>query len=223
MDLDSGMQVPWADERAAESARARSLRPTNYARNAFHMACAAVALTCAALIRPRGWLLLPPTAFAVYAWSMEGLRRLSPRVNERLMRFYGPIAHAHERHRVNSATWYGTALVLLVLFASRPGMMAGVAVLGVADPVAGFVGRNWGRRMLRAGRSLEGSLAFFVAGTAAAAVTLALLGMGPFGVVLGVAAVAALVGAVVEILSTRLDDNFTIPIAVAAIVTAATM
>jgi dolichol kinase len=89
--------------------------------------------------------------------------------------------------------------------------------------VAGFVGRNWGKRMLRAGRSLEGSLAFFVAGTGAAAVTLALLGVGSFGVVLGLAAVAALVGAVVEILSTRLDDNFTIPVAVAAVLTVATM
>jgi dolichol kinase len=223
MDFESGMQVSWPDDRAAESARARSLRPTNYARNLFHVACAAFALTCAALIRSRGWLLVPPAVFAVYAWSMEGLRRLSPRVNDRLMRFYGPIAHAHERHRVNSATWYGTALVLLVLFTSRPAMMAGVAVLGVADPVAGFVGRNWGKRMLRAGRSLEGSLAFFVAGTGAAAVTLALLGVGSFGVVLGLAAVAALVGAVVEILSTRLDDNFTIPVAVAAVLTVATM
>jgi dolichol kinase len=223
VDLDSRVQATWGGDRAADARRARSERPANYARNAFHVACAAFALACAALIKPRGWLLVPPTLFAVYAWSMEALRRLSPRVNDRLMRFYGVIAHAHERHRVNSATWYGTALVLLVAFGTRPGMMAAVAVLGVADPIAGFVGRGWGRRMLRAGRSLEGSLAFFVSGTAAAAVTLALLGVGGTGYVLALGAAAGLVGAVVEVLSTRVDDNFTIPVAVAAVVTVATL
>lgn len=178
-----------------------------------------MALTAIALLPSRGWLIAIPGAFAVYAWSMEIARRSSPRLNDRLMRFYGAIVHPHERYRVNSATWYGTALVLLALFATVPAMVTAVVVLGVADPIAGFVGRRWGSRTLRAGRSLEGSLAFFVSGTVAAAVALAIAHVGSPAAIVVLAGLAGLAGAIAELFATHLDDNFTIPIAVGAVAT----
>jgi dolichol kinase len=195
------------------------VRPTNYARSLFHVASAAVALTAVALLPSRGWLIAIPGAFALYAWSMEIARRLNPRLNDRLMRFYGAIVHPHERYRVNSATWYGTALVLLALFATVPAMVTAVVVLGVADPIAGFVGRRWGSRTLRAGRSLEGSLAFFVSGTVAAAVALAIAHVGSPAAIVVLAGLAGLAGAIAELFATHLDDNFTIPMAVGAVAT----
>jgi dolichol kinase len=199
-----------------------AVRPTNLPRSLFHFASAAVALTAVALLPSRGWLIAIPGAFAVYAWSMELGRRFSPRLNDRLMSFYGAVAHPHERYRVNSATWYGTALVLLALFATVPAMMAAVMVLGVADPVAAFVGRRWGKRTLRAGRSLEGTLAFMVSGTLAAGVVLAVAHAGS-PLAIGVLAVlSGVAGAIAELFATRLDDNFTIPLAVGAIATLAT-
>jgi dolichol kinase len=124
---------------------------------------------------------------------------------------------------VNSATWYATALVVLAALASRQGMMAGLAVLGVADPVAGIVGRRFGRHKLRSGKSLEGSLAFVASGALAAFAGLALLGVsGPLPAwVLAVG--GALVGALAELTSGALDDNFTIPVAVGAAITLATL
>ena len=84
-----------------------------------------------------------------------------------------------------------------------------------------MVGRRWGRTKLRTGRSLEGSLAFVAA---AFAVSLGVfLGLYPMSVgrALTVAAVAAITGAVAEFLSTRVDDNFSIPVTVAAAASAA--
>jgi dolichol kinase len=162
-------------------------------------------------------------SFFAYVWIMEGTRRISPRINAHLMRLYGRVAHPHEHFRVNSGTWFATALVLLSAFATRPGMMAGLAVLGVADPVAALVGRRWGRHTLRAGRSLEGTLAFFVSGTSAAIVGLAILGVGPAGKVIALAALGALAGAIAELVTKKLDDNLTIPLAVGAAVTLATL
>lgn len=199
-----------------------AVRPTNLPRSLFHFASAAVALTAVALLPSRGWLIAIPGTFAVYAWSMEIGRRVSPRLNEHLMSLYGPIAHPHERYRVNSATWYGTALVLLALFATVPAMMAAVMVLGVADPVAAFVGRRWGKRTLRAGRSLEGTVAFLVSGTLAAAVVLAVAHAGSPLAICVLAVLSGLAGAIAELYATRLDDNFTIPLAVGAIATLAT-
>jgi dolichol kinase len=196
-------------------------RPENVARSLFHFASAAVALTAVALLPSRGWLIAIPGAFAFYAWCMELGRRLSPRLNDRLMRFYGVIAHPHERHSVNSATWYGTALVLLALFATVPAMMTAVVVLGVADPVAAFVGRRWGSHTLLAGRSLQGTLAFLVSGTIAAGVVLTIAHAGSPGAICVLAVLSGLAGAIAELFATRLDDNFTIPVAVGAVATLA--
>lgn len=230
---EGGARKPWAEfvgevhpdyeafVAALPSPPGPAVRPTNLPRSLFHFASAALALTAVALLPSRGWLIAIPGTFAAYAWSMELGRRVSPRLNDHLMRLYGPIAHPHERYRVNSATWYGTALVLLALFATVPAMMAAVMVLGVANPVAAFVGRRWGRHTLRAGRSLEGTLAFLVSGTLAAAAVLAVAHVGSPLAIAVLAALSGLAGAIAELYATRLDDNFTIPLAVGAIATLA--
>jgi dolichol kinase len=203
---------------------AASHRPTNYARSLFHVTWAAVGVTSVALFPSRAVQLGVASTFATYAWSMEIVRRVSPAFNTRLMRLYGRVAHPHEWYRVNSATWFATALVLLAAFATRQGMIAALAVLGVADPLAALVGRRWGRHPLRAGRSLEGTLAFFVSGALAAAAALMLVGAGSAARVAGLAAAGALAGAFAELwTTTALDDNFTIPAAVGAIVTLGTL
>ncbi len=199
-------------------ADARPVRPTNYRRNLFHVASATVALA-GILFLPHAWLIAVPGTCAFYAWCMEIGRRSSPRLNDRLMRFYAPLAHPHEHHSVNSGTWYASALFLLTLFATGPAMITAVVVLGVADPIAGFVGRRWGSRSLRAGRSLQGTLAFFASGTFAAAVALRLTHSASMAHVFSLAALAGFVGAVAELFSTKLDDNFTIPLAVGTVAT----
>lgn len=104
---------------------------------------------------------------------------------------------------------------------TRPATMASLAVLGVADPVAALVGRRWGRHRLRAGRSLEGTVAFAVSGALVAALALLAAG-GLSGMEVALfALLAGVVGAIAELVTTRLDDNLTIPVAVGAALTAA--
>jgi dolichol kinase len=136
------------------------------------------------------------------------------------MALFGKLAHVHERYRVNSATWYATALMLLSLWSSSAVSAIAVVVLGVGDPVAAMVGRRFGRTRLRAGRSLEGSLGFVGSAFVVAWVVAVLLLPGSLSAHLLIALVAAISGAVAEIFSTRLDDNLTIPLSVAASVTA---
>ena len=86
-----------------------------------------------------------------------------------------------------------------------------------ADPAAALVGRRFGRTRMPNGRSLEGSAAFVVAGAAVAWGTLGIWhpeldsARG-----LMVAGAAAVLGAVGELASGRVDDNFSIPLAAAA-------
>lgn len=198
----------------AEDIHVPSLRPTNYRRNLLHFSSGFVALGIIVAVPSPLWMIAIAGGFFVYAWTMELVRRYSPKLNERLMRFYGPIAHPHEWTRVNSATWYCTALLGLALTGSLEICTVAVLVLGAGDPLAAIVGRRWGRTKLLHGRTLEGSLAFVAAGG-----TLAFGGLALFFPALGLPAAAALAfsgaiaGAVAELLSRRVDDNLTIPIA----------
>jgi dolichol kinase len=160
-------------------------------------------------------------AFAVSGWTMEIVRRRSPAANARIMAVFAPVAHPHERHGVNSATYYVTALLLLAIFAPLQAAEVGVVVLGLADPAAGLIGRRFGRTRLRANRSLEGTLGFVVVGALAAGAWLSLTHPLPLAALGLLALVGGVAGALTELFSTRLDDNFTIPVAVAVAVSAA--
>jgi dolichol kinase len=197
------------------------MRPQNNARSVFHVGSALFALACLHWLPGRPWIIGVSVAAALAGWTMETIRHLSPAANAKLMAFWGPVAHPHEHNGINSATWYCTALVVLSLFAPLRAAEVGVVVLGLADPAAGLIGRRFGRIRLRANRSLEGSLGFLFVGALAAAGWLALVHAAPFSVIVVLASVGGLAGALTELGSTRLDDNFTIPVSVAAAVTVA--
>ena len=87
----------------------------------------------------------------------------------------------------------------------------------MGDPVAGVVGRRWGRVRLIGRRTLEGSLAFTLSATLASLALLRLAHPDVEGPLL-VAGAAGGAAALAELLSGRwLDDNLTVPlVAVAA-------
>ena len=194
-----------------------SLRPTNYARNLYHLANGVTALLLIELVLRPPALVLTAAALAALAWSLELGRRHSRRLQKVLMVIFARVMHPHERMRVNSATWYVTALLVLAL--SSPPLVCALAVtiLALADPAAAIVGRRWGRIPLINGRSLEGSVTFFVVGLVSSFAVISLfhtgIGVGP---ALLVAAGASVLAALAELVSKRIDDNFTIPVSAAA-------
>ena len=206
--------VPVIDVGAAEpvTSSPAAPRPTNIPRTIFHVGSGVLALTLLRVLPSRSWLIAAAGAFAAFAWTCELSRRRSPAVNARLMRFFGPVAHAHEWHRVNSATWYATALLLMAFVVPLEAAEVGVVVLALADPTAGIIGRRFGRWRLASGRAFEGALAFASTGFLAAFAWMTVAGSYEASR-LWVAGVAGLVGAVVELLVSRVDDNLAIPLA----------
>ncbi len=190
-------------------------RPPNRTRAAFHVGAAAFCLVLIATL-PIGALKWVSGAFALTSWSLEITRRIWPAWNERLVAVFAAVAHPRERFVINSSTWYMTALVALSLTHDPVLCTIGVAVLGVGDPVAAAVGRRWGRVSLLHARTLEGSLAFVIAATAAAwSLLLWLVPEVPWSAGLRLAAWGAVAGAVAEMVSRRVDDNLSIPLAAA--------
>jgi dolichol kinase len=193
------------------------IRPTNWPRQVFHVFSATVIVILVEELLTAEWMRIASGAFAGSFWLLELGRRHSESMNRLLMWIFQHIAHPHESRHVNSATWYATALFILSLTGSHLVCAVGVAVLGLADPMAGIVGRRWGRTRLVHGRSLEGTLAFVAAAVVASlSVIAAWHGELWFGRALAVALAAAIPAAVAELLSRRVDDNFSIPLAAAA-------
>ena len=193
-----------------------SLRPTNYRRNVFHVFSALLCLLLVEVFLTQPQLVLASSAVMLWAWGCEISRRRWPAVNRALMRVMGPIAHPHEYWRVNSATWYSTAVVLLALTQEPIVQVSGVVILGVADPLAAIVGRRWGRHKLVHGRSLEGTLAFLLSGWLVCALLLNGLHALPLATAALIALCGAIPGALAELFSKRIDDNFSIPLSAAA-------
>lgn len=190
-----------------------SLRPTNYARNVYHVINGVV------IIAMVEWVLTPTTMIGLAAtitaaaWTMETSRRFHPGINRTLMRVFSSVAHPHEAFRVNSATWFASALLVVACLYDKPECIAAVAVLGVGDPAAAIIGRRFGTIPLLNGRSLQGTLAFVVSASVAAAAVLSVFH--PEVNVGSMALGAAIFGALAELVSRRLDDNLTIPLAAA--------
>lgn len=191
--------------------RARDLHPTNYKRSLVHLASGLAVVGAFVFVFTPFSAKVTATSFVVWAWSLETARRLSPTVNAWCMWFFGPIARDHEHYKINSATWYGTALMVLAFTAFGPGGVLGLLALAVGDPAAGIIGRRYGRIRI-GGKSLEGSLAFALASALAGAAYLFAMGSRDPLELCGVSLLGGAVGAVVELLSTRLEDNFTIPV-----------
>jgi dolichol kinase len=193
---------------------APSLRPTNYVRNVFHVGNA-LGVVALLVFLPSQWLIPLASAFFGLAVFLETSRRVSARWNDVLMKLFGPVAHPYEHYRVNSASWYVGALFVLA-WMQRPMVAAvGVGVLGLADPAASIVGRRFGRHKLIHGRTLEGTTTFAIVGASVAAAVL--IGFGtPIVTALVVALVSGVAGALAELLSRRIDDNFSVPVLTAA-------
>mgnify|MGYP000677858716 CR=1 FL=1 len=202
---------------------APSLRPSNHVRAVFHVMGGTTAAMLVEHVLPATWLLPVACLMATWAWSMEITRRRSSRVNSLLMWVFGPVAHAHEAWRINSATWFSTALVAVALMGSPVAAVVGFLVLGWADPAAGIIGRRYGRTRLMHGRSLEGTVTFAIVG---AVVSLAALVLWHPEFSLLQAIFVALAGAVpasiAELYARRIDDNLAIPVTAALGVVAAT-
>ncbi|EEB73897.1 diacylglycerol/polyprenol kinase family protein [Thermococcus sp. AM4] len=136
------------------------------------------------------------------------LRLINPDVVtgiEVLERHVMDIEREHERWGVAAHIYFTLASLIVVYFFSENVAIAAVSVATLGDAMAAIIGKNFGRHRFPNGKSLEGSLAYFLSG---------LLVIYPLlGVKLAVA--GALVGTLVEFYGLPPDDNFSNQVCVA--------
>ena len=125
-----------------------------------------------------------------------------------------------QRYSVGAISYF-VSLLILVLFFPDPAVIAAWAALALGDGLATILGQKSNRPKLwwNASHSLVGSAAFMVATFLGSGWALFWLvpGLGS-SQILTIATVASLVGAVVESLPLKINDNISVPLAVALVV-----
>lgn len=197
------------------------IKPRNYSRNLFHVSMGLIAILVYELLLTRGAMIVLGSSLLGLFIFMEILRRRSAYWNEHFVqRMFGLISRPGEAYRIPSATWYTAALLVGAILFPKHAVQLGALVLCVGDPVASLAGKRWGSRKLLGQKSWAGSGAFVLFSFAAATTFLWLVvpGVGLARAAI-IGTVLALFGAMTELLSRRVDDNFSIPLAVALVAT----
>ena len=197
-----------------------SLRSTNHLRSLWHaMNGLVVLLVMKHVFMTREALIAIALSFSLVAWSLEWGRRKWPGLNRVLMSLFRYLAHPHEAWKVNSGTWYCTAMLILAALGHPISNCIAVIVLGFADPAAALVGRRFGKVQLVNGRSLEGSLSFVLVAMLSSLSVLWIYHPPLSFLQMSVLSLSAgLVGALAELFCRRIDDNLAIPVSVALVV-----
>ncbi|NJE11030.1 diacylglycerol/polyprenol kinase family protein [Thermococcus sp. MAR1] len=138
---------------------------------------------------------------------MERMEVLEKQIDE--------ITRSHERYRVAAHIYFAAAAFIVVYFFPEEIAIGAITIATVGDALAAIIGKSLGRHRFSNGKSLEGSLAYFLSG-----VVILYPLVGPLLAVLGSSA-----GALVEFYGLppgkspedQLDDNFSNQLAIAIV------
>jgi dolichol kinase len=182
-------------------------------RRLFHLANGVSVATAYALLFTHGQVVQVFGAVACLVYILDRIRiaypeaiaRHAPWVNRTFVR-------AEEQVREAAMTPFAIAVLLTILTVPKLAALVAIYTLAIADPLAAIVGIRFGRRRLTHNRTLEGSLAFFAATAAAAAVVFSYGTDASASTIAGTAVTIGLAAVACELLPLRIDDNLTIPI-----------
>lgn len=135
-----------------------------------------------------------------------------PKLNQFFMRLFGPFLRQGEEARVSGVTAMMVGVTMIIWFFSREVVLLSLLFVAIGDPAASYFGVRYGRDKLIGQKSLQGSLAAFMACFGISLVYF--LAMNLMTDRLFIACLlGGLIGAVSELLPiARLDDNVVFPI-----------
>lgn len=184
-------------------------------RKAIHLG--ALVLPFSILVLPQPVALGALTALAVFAVGLDVARQRVPAVRRLVVdRVFGWLMRPEEIPPeggplvINGAAWMCVSAALCAALFPPGVAAAALAMLMVGDGAAAVVGRRFGRTKWPGSlKSLEGSAAYAIT---AFGIGLAVVAFPGSGLTVGVCALGAVVGAVVEAVPIPLNDNVRVPL-----------
>lgn len=149
---------------------------------------------------------------ALLVISLDILRQKSGVLNSTLMKLFGPFMRDYEHQQMSGMSYLLFGVFLIVLIFPPKVVFLSLMFLGIADPVASFVGLRFGKDKLFGHKSLQGSAAAFVVCVLISYIYFASKGIMLERLVL-VSLIAGLIGAISELVPVgKIDDNLSFPV-----------
>jgi dolichol kinase len=144
--------------------------------------------------------------------GIDVFRQRSANLNKIFLSVFGPFLREGERHSLAASTAMMAGVTLIIIFFPKPVVLLALLFLAVGDPIASYFGIRFGKDKLIGNKSLQGSVAAFVACFILAFLFFSytdLMSERRFIACL----LAGLIGAVSELVPIgKLDDNFVFPV-----------
>jgi dolichol kinase len=183
-----------------------------FVRKAIHMCSLSIPIIYYFLSEGQALSLLVPLTLAFLVVDIA--RHHSQTISRWFYNWFGWLLRRHEQEgsvkRLSGATNVLISACFCVLIFPKIIAINAFAILIVSDTTSALVGRRFGKKRFFK-KSLEGSLAFFVSALVVIAFAPKVERM-PLEYVIGVTAAA--IGAIVEAISVKIDDNITIPVSI---------
>ena len=151
---------------------------------------------------------------------LDLVRLKLPQLNSLTLKFFGRVMRREELKSVSGNSYYILGLLVLVMFFPKPIALLSGLFLALGDPIAAVVGSAFGKIKITRKKTLEGALANWgVCGAISFLFGLSFLGFDTtrsffFGLLGGTISMG------VELLPSPIDDNFTIPVGSALLLSA---
>ena len=144
--------------------------------------------------------------------SFDFLRIKSIKINQMFQNIFGRVTRDFEDSRLTGASYVLLASFIILLFFDKYVCIASILIMSCSDTAAAIIGKKYGKTAIF-NKTLEGSFAFLVTGL------IIVLILYP-EINLFASLIALMVGTFVEALPIDIDDNFSVPIIVALIMSA---
>lgn len=196
-----------------EGAPAASRHDLQLGRRLFHLGNGVAVATAYALLFTHQQVVHLFGTIACVVYILDRIRIAYPEVVARRAPLLNRLfVRAEEQVRESAMIPFVIAVLLAILTVPKRAALVGIYTLAIADPLAAVIGIRFGKHKISQNRSLEGSLAFFVATFAIAAAVFSWQTITPSLPIVAAAGVIALLSTVGEALPVRIDDNLTIPL-----------
>ena len=149
---------------------------------------------------------------ALGGFLMDFIRLRSEPINNIVLTVLGPLMRSSEKEGFSGLPFYALGVGLSILFFEEKIAVLSIMFLVFADPIASFVGVNYGKDKILPNKSLQGAVAAFLVCKLLTIAYLFNTGLSDLDLIV-FSTLAGIIGSLSELASSfNIDDNLTIPV-----------
>lgn len=161
---------------------------------------------------PRKEMLILFIGFTVLCLTVDLVRLQSKKLNDKLLATFGSFIRKSEVNGLTGMTYLTVGVTAIAVIFPKDIVTLSLLMLAVGDPISSIFGILYGKDVLVGKKTLQGTLAGFVACVVVSIVYFSVTGQMSERIILA-GLIAGLIGAISELTPVfGLDDNFTFPI-----------